>query len=199
MGGSLGQSLSLIVGTLGGLYIGALMVRFLLQAVRADFYNPVSQAIVRITQPAVVPFRRLIPGYRGLDFATLFVALLLNILATALLLVFAGYTPLVAGVANLVGWAFVGLLSMVLKIYFWGLLISIIASWIAPHSGNPFLLLLYQLLEPVQSRFRRILPPLGGLDFTPIFIILAIRLLEIMVVGTLAQSMRLPPQFVIGI
>lgn len=199
MGGALGQSLNLIVGTLGGLYIVALMVRFLLQTVRADFYNPVTQAIVRVTQPAVAPFRRIIPGFRGLDFATLVVALILNILVTALLLVFAGYSPMAAGPANLVGWSFVGLVSMVLKIYFWGLLISIIASWIAPHSGNPFLLLVYQLMEPIQSRFRRILPPLGGLDFTPIFIILGIRVLEIMVVETLAQGMRLPPQYVIGI
>jgi YggT family protein len=91
---------------------------------------------------------------------------------------------------------------MILKIYFWGLLISIVSSWVAPHSGNPALLLIQQLLEPLQSLFRRVIPPMGGLDFSPIFIFLGIQVVEIMVVGTLRQGLGLSSQvalYIIGI
>ena len=198
MGDPLADSLNLILGTLGGLFVGAILIRFLLQAARADFYNPVSQALVKLTSPALRPFRKIVPGYRGLDFASLIVALVINTILTCLMLLLAGYPPLAVGLMSIIGWSFIGLVSFILKIYFWGLLISIIASWIAPHSGHPILLLIYQMMEPIQSRFRRILPPLGGLDFSPIFILLGIRVLEIMLQG-LARGMQLPPQFVIGI
>jgi YggT family protein len=82
------------------------------------------------------------------------------------------------------------------------LLISIIASWVAPHSGNPALMLVQQMLEPLQSLFRKVIPPMGGLDFSPIFIFLSIQVVEIMVVGTLRQGLRLSAQaamYVIGI
>ncbi|MGY8789939.1 MAG: YggT family protein, partial [Pseudomonadales bacterium] len=90
----------------------------------------------------------------------------------------------------------------VMEIYFWGLLISIISSWVAPHSGNPALLLIQQLLEPLQSLFRKVIPPMGGLDFSPIFIFLGIQVVEIMVVGTLRQGLGLSSQvalYIIGI
>jgi YggT family protein len=197
MGGALGQTLILIINSLGGLYILAVLLRFLLQAVRADFYNPVSQAIVKITSPALYPFRKVIPGYRGFDFAALVLALALSSAATALMILAAGFS--LPGIGTIVSWAFVGLIAFVLNIYFYALVISIIASFVAPFSGNPMLLIVYQILEPIYSRIRRIIPPMGGLDLSPIFIFLAINVIEIMVVGTLAQGVRLRPDFVIGI
>ncbi|MDY6983946.1 MAG: YggT family protein, partial [Pseudomonadota bacterium] len=89
--------------------------------------------------------------------------------------------------------------AFILKIYFWSLIISIIASFVAPFSGNPALLIVYQILEPLYSRIRRIIPPMGGLDLSPIFIFLAINVVEIMVVSTLARGLRLNPAFVIGL
>lgn len=193
----MGQSLVLIINTLGGVFLFAILMRFLLQSAGADFYNPVSQALARLTNPVLAPLRRLIPRWRGFDFGALVTALLFNCLATALMFLAAGLG--LPDLGAIVSWSFVGVLSFVLDIYFFGLLISIIASWVAPYSGNPILILVHQLIEPIQSRFRRVIPPLGGLDFSPIFIFLAISVIEIMVVNPLAISLRLPPALVIGI
>lgn len=187
MGGALGQALVLIISSLGSLYILAVLLRFLLQAARADFYNPVTQAIVKITSPLVVPLRRVIPGYRGFDFATLLLALILNSLCTGLALLVSGYTNVAIG--TIVAWSFVGLIAFILNIYFWSLLVSVIASFIAPFSGHPVLLVIHQLLEPLYTRVRRILPPMGGLDFSPILMFLGIQVLEILLITTLRQQL----------
>src|SRR5690606_34481522 len=121
--GSMGQALILIINTVGGLYILAVLLRFLLQAVHADFYNPVSQAIVKVTSPALMPFRRFIPGFRGLDFASLVLALVLNSVATSLIILAAGFS--LPGIGTIVSWSFVGLLGFILDIYFFALIISI--------------------------------------------------------------------------
>jgi YggT family protein len=197
MGAALADTLSLIIRSLGSLLLLAVLLRFLLQAVRADFYNPVSQAIVKVTAPLLMPFRRVIPGFRGIDFASLVLALVLNSLLTALLIILAGYN--LPSIGIVVAWGFVGLLAFLLKIYFWSLVISIVASFIAPFSGNPALLIVYQILEPIYSRIRRIIPPMGGLDLSPIFIFLAINIIEMMVVNTLARGLRLNPLYVIGL
>lgn len=204
MGNSFGQVIVLIVNSLGHLVILALLLRFLLQASRADFYNPVSQALVKVTAPVLNPLRRIIPAWRNFDIATLLLAWVLSTLATALMLVILNidFAESGVGISTLLSWSFVGLISYVLKIYFWGLLISVIVSWVAPYSGNPALLLIQQILEPLQRLFRKVIPPMGGLDLSPIFIFLGIQVLEIMVVGTLARGFSLGQQgaqFVIGI
>jgi YggT family protein len=200
MGSSFGQLIVLVVNTLGHLVMLALLLRFLLQASRADFYNPVSQALVKMTAPVLNPLRRLIPAWRNFDLATLLVALLFGTLASALMIFSAGYV--LPGIGTLLSWAFLGMLSYILKIYFWGLLISVIVSWVAPYSGSPALLLIQQILEPLQRLFRKVIPPMGGLDLSPIFIFLGIQVVEIMLVGTLRQGLGLGQQaamFVIGV
>ncbi len=200
MGSSFGQLIVLVVNTLGHLVMLALLLRFLLQASRADFYNPVSQALVKMTAPVLNPLRRLIPAWRNFDLATLLVALLFGTLASALMIFSAGYV--LPGIGTLLSWAFLGMLSYILKIYFWGLLISVIVSWVAPYSGNPALLLIQQILEPLQRLFRKVIPPMGGLDLSPIFIFLGLQVVEIMLVGTLRQGLGLGQQaamFVIGV
>jgi YggT family protein len=179
------------------LYILAVLLRFLLQAVKADFYNPASQAIVKITTPLLKPFRKVIPGFRGLDFAALFLALALNTAATSMMIFVGGYT--LPGIGIIVSWALVGLLAFILNIYYYSLMISVIASFIAPFSGNPILLVIYQILEPINSRVRRIIPPMGGLDLSPLFIFLGINVLEILLVNSIAQGLNLRPDLVIGI
>jgi YggT family protein len=200
MGNSIGQVVVLVVNTLGGLLVLALLSRFLLQASHADFYNPVSQALAKLTAPILNPFRKIIPAWRNFNIAALIVSLVISTLASAIMIYSAGYA--VPSLGDLISWSVLGLISLTLNIYFWGLLISIVASWVAPYSGNPALFLIQQLLEPIQSRLRKIIPPMGGLDFSPIFIFLAIQVLEIMVVGTLRQGLGLGEQaamFVIGI
>ncbi|HIN89680.1 MAG TPA: YggT family protein, partial [Porticoccaceae bacterium] len=83
----LGSSGALILNVLGGLYLLAVLLRFLLQVAKADFYNPVSQAVVKITDPMVRILRRLIPGYRGIDFSSLLLALLIEAVAICALII----------------------------------------------------------------------------------------------------------------
>ena len=197
MGSSISQVLLLIIHTLGGLYIFAVLLRFLLQATRADFYNPISQAIVKFTSPLLNPLQKIVPGYKGYDFAALILAFGLNIIATALMIFVGGFD--LPHIGTITAWSFIGLVDFVLNIYFYSLLVSIIASWIAPYSGNPVLLLIQQLLEPIMKMIHKILPPMGGLDFSPIFVFLGIQAIEILLVQGLAQSLSLNPDYVIGI
>lgn len=173
----------LLIDTLGTLYIMAVLLRFLLQVSKADFYNPITQVIVRITDPVVQIFRRIIPGIAGIDFSSLVAALLLECAAIAGMLLISGNSLPAFGA--ILTWSIAGLISMVLNIYFWTLLISIISSFIAPFSGHPALVLVRQLTEPVMAPFRRILPPMGGLDLSPIFVFLALQILRILLVQPL--------------
>lgn len=200
MGGAFGQAVVLIINTLGAIYLLAVLLRFLLQAARADFYNPLTQAIVKITSPLVNPLRRVIPGYRGIDFATLILALLLNTLASAAMITASGFA--LVDIGTLVSWAFTGIVAFLLNIYFWALVISVVASFIAPFSAHPALLLIHQLLDPLYKPLRRIIPGLGGLDFSPLFLFLGIRVLELMVINPLAARLgmsELVRSLVIGI
>jgi len=189
--GSIGN---LLINTLGYLFLLAVMLRFLLQLSRADFYNPITQMIVRVTDPGVQIFRRFIPGFRGIDFSSLALAFLVESILIVSLISLAGIPVSEAGVGLVITWAFAGLLSIVLNIYFWGLLVSIVASFIAPQSSHPALVLIRQLTEPVMAPFRRLLPSLGGLDLSPIFVFLSIQFIRILVILPLGAN----PMFVPG-
>lgn len=191
--GAIGNVGVLLVQTLGGLYLLAILLRFLLQIARADFYNPFTQAIVKVTDPAVRIFRRFVPGYRGVDFASLVLAFIVQCIATALLITFSGFT--IPGVALLVTWSALGLLSFVLNIYFWSMIVSIIASFIAPYSAHPALSLIRQLTEPLMAPFRRLLPSMGGLDLSPIFVFLALQIIR----TVLIMPAGVNPAVVLGI
>lgn len=179
------EIVTLIIKSLFTLYLVVVILRFLLQLVRADFYNPLSQFIVKATTPPLRPLRRIIPGFGGVDIACVVLALLVQLLATSILLLVHGFS-LPSPILLLI-WALLGCIGMTLQIYFFGILIYIIASWIAPGSYNPALLLVQQLIEPVMAPFRRIIPPLGGLDLSPIVVFLVLNILKI-VVANFARS-----------
>ena len=124
----LSQAGLLLINSIGSLVLLVIVLRFLLQLVRADFYNPMSQMIVKFTNPLLIPLRRIIPGFGGLDVASLVLALAAQYLLIVLVLMIAGFGMNLPFVA-MIGWAAVGLGSLLLNIYFWGLLIVIIASW----------------------------------------------------------------------
>jgi len=185
------EALVYIIQTLGSLYLLVVLLRFLLQLVRADFYNPLSQFIVRVTQPLLRPMRRVIPGFGGVDLASLVLALLIQLALMAVVLMLLGENPLNWFPALLV-WAVLGIASLLLKVLFFALLISVILSWVAPGSYNPGAQLITQLTEPVLAPFRRLLPNLGGLDISPIFAFIAIHLVERFVIGELASMTLMP-------
>lgn len=185
-----------VIRTLGSLYLMLVLLRFLFQLVRADYYNPISQFIAKATNPLLMPLRRVIPGFFGVDFAALVLALILQWLLIQLVLVLAGYGLLYP--LRAVVWAAIGLMSMVLSIYFWGLIISIVASWVAPFSNNPALVLVRQLVEPVMTPFRKLIPPLGGIDITPIFAFMVLHVLNQYLVPALGRSVGMPMGLVTG-
>lgn len=185
------EALVYIIQTLGSLYLLVVLLRFLLQLVRADFYNPLSQFIVRVTQPLLRPMRRVIPGFGGVDLASLVLALLIQLALMAVVLMLLGENPL-NGFPALLVWAVLGIASLLLKVLFFALLISVILSWVAPGSYNPGAQLITQLTEPVLAPFRRLLPNLGGLDISPIFAFIAIHLVERFVIGELASMTLMP-------
>lgn len=150
--------------------------RFLLQACRADFYNPISQGIVKVTDPLLKPMRAVIPGYRNLDFASFVAAVIAQVLLVFALAGIAGQYPgsVVAILAN----SALTVVLFIVKGFWWAILIVIIASFIAPGSGHPGLILLSQITEPLLGPARRLLPPMGGLDFSPILVFLVIGVIE---------------------
>ncbi len=185
-----------VIRTLGSLYLMLVLLRFLFQLVKADYYNPISQFIAKATNPLLMPLRKVVPGFFGVDFAALVLALILQWLLIQLVLVLAGYGMLYP--LRAIAWAAVGLLSMVLTIYFWGLIISIVASWVAPFSNNPALVLVRQLVEPVMTPFRKLIPPLGGIDITPIFAFMVLHVLNQYLVPALGRSVGMPMGLVLG-
>lgn len=185
-----------VIRTLGSLYLMLVLLRFLFQLVRADYYNPISQFIAKATNPLLMPLRRVIPGFFGVDVAALVLALVLQWLLIQLVLVLAGYGMLYP--LRAIAWAAIGLLSMVLSIYFWALIISIVVSWVAPFSNNPALVLIRQLVEPVMTPFRKLIPPLGGIDITPIFAFMVLHVLNQYLVPALGRSVAMPMGLVLG-
>ena len=179
-----------VVQTLGNLFLLIVLLRFILQLVRADFYNPISQFILTATQPLLRPLRRVIPGFAGVDFASLILALLVQGVLMAIIIKLMGYaTP---PVLQLLAWALVGVTALFLKVFFFALIISVILSWVAPRSQNPAAILVYQLCEPVLTPIRRFLPALGGLDLSPIFAFIALNLLDMLLITNLAIATGMP-------
>lgn len=187
----------LLINSLGSMLLLVVILRFLLQLVRADFYNPISQFIVKATNPALIPLRRIIPGLGGLDLASLALAYFVQVAIIALIF-FVTSQPIMPW-GNFLIWAPVGLLSLILNIYFWGLIIIVVASWVAPNSYNPALILINQIMEPVVRPIRRIMPDLGGIDLSPIILFLSIRMAEMLIVVPIASALGVPRGIFFGL
>lgn len=187
MGGYAGNAGVFLVQTLFGLYIGAVMLRLLLGLVRADFYNPISQFLVKITNPPLKPLRRIIPGVLGIDLASILLMLVLQALELILIGAIKGFGLHPAGLAVL---SMAELLSLLINIYFITILIQVILSWVSPGGYNPAVSLLYSLNEPLLGRARRLLPPIHGFDLSPILIIIALQLILILVIAPITDLGR---------
>ncbi|MFD2192001.1 YggT family protein [Pistricoccus aurantiacus] len=186
MGSQLGSAGLLLVNTLINIYLLLLMLRFLLQASRADYYNPISQSVVKVTQPLVGLFQGFLKPMGRFDLATLAAALVLKIVAIIVVLQIAGYgMPPIPGLAIA---AVAAVANAILKIYFFALIVMIILSWVAPQASHPGALLVMQLVEPIMAPVRRVIPPLGMIDLSPIVVFIAISLLDSLVVGSLTRA-----------
>jgi YggT family protein len=186
-----------IISSLGSVLLSFVVLRFLLQLVRADYYNPISKAVVKLTNPLLVPLRKIVPGFFGIDFACLVLAILVQALVLQLIFLIAG-----TGLLNifiLLLWSLLGILGLVLTVYYFGIFIIMIASWVAPYSSHPALTLLRQIIEPVMAPFRKIVPPMGGLDFSPMLVIMILHVLKNYLLPALAQTVGMPIGLLLGI
>lgn len=174
-----------LVQTLFGFYILAVMLRFLLQWVRADFYNPLVQFLVKITNPPLLPMRRLIPGYLGVDMAAVVLMMGLQVIELTLVFLLNEQSVQFGGVLLV---AFAELLNLLLNVLFWTVIIQAILSWVNPDPSHPVVTLLYQLTEPVLRPARGVLPPISGIDLSPILVLVALQLLKIILVAPLRDT-----------
>ena len=185
-----------LVQTALGLFLFAVLLRLMLQLTRADFYNPVSQFVVRVTNPVLLPLRRLIPAIGRLDTASVVLAVGVQTIAIMASLALMGYRP--ANLLVLLVWSLIGVASLVADLFFFAILGLIIFSWIAPNSHHPALALLHQLTEPVMGPFRRLLPAIGGLDLSPILVFVVINVLG-KLLSALAMQAGMPAGIVPGL
>ena len=156
-----------------GLYILAVVLRFLLQIVRADFYNPLAQAIVTITNPPLRPLRRVIPALGTLDTSSLVLMLVLQMVSTLLVCLLTGFAP------NLVGLLITAIGELAEKavyVFMFAIFIQVVASWFAPGTNNPVLSVIDSLTRPIMRPARRLIPPMGGLDLSPMIAIVGLTL-----------------------
>lgn len=187
MGSQLGSAGLMLVNSLINIYLFLLMLRFLLQASRADYYNPLSQSVVKITQPVVGLFQGFLGPVAGrFDLATLAAGFVLKVVSmVAIFMVIGVGMPPIAGLL-IAGVAAVA--NAILKIYFFAMIVMIILSWVAPNASHPGALLVMQLVEPIMAPVRKVIPPLGMIDLSPIVVFIAINLVDGLVVGSLIRA-----------
>ena len=186
-----------LVQTLGSFFLALVILRFLLQLVKADFYNPISLFIVNATQLASSPIRALLPAFRSFDIASLVLAVLVQWIIIQLTYTINDYG--IVNVFKALSLGFVGVLSMILNIYLYGLLATIVISWIAPQSQHPAIKLINQVIYPAMEPFRRIMPSLGMIDLSPMLFFIVLKVLGYFIYGIEIEIKRMMPVVVAGI
>lgn len=175
------EALIFIVRTLlQVLLVTVFLLRVLLPLVRADSRNQLSQAVIRLTNPLVLPLRRVLPPIGKIDTSSIIALLIVQCATTATLWLLGAY-PWVMTLAQFVYVALLSLLVTILQFYTFAILLYILLSWIAPGTYSPGAMLLASLCEPVLAPVRRILPPIAGIDFSALFVVIGLQALYILV------------------
>ncbi len=180
MPSNVASALVFIINALTSLYLLVLLLRFWLPWLRADFRNPLAQGILKLTSPVVVPLRRLVPSFGRLDTATVLVAFVIQYLAILMILLIMGASASFSAIATT---AIVKLVLLSINLFMFAIFIRIVLSWISPGQHNPATALIATLTEPVLRPFRRWIPPIGGFDISPIFVIILLGALTRLLMG----------------
>lgn len=171
------KALVLTIGILFDLYVFTFLLRIAMQWIRADFRNPLTQFIVRVTNPLVIPLRRIVPAAGNLDTASLIVVLLLQLIFTVVVLGRYCGEPNFLQVLSL---TVLRTVYLIVRMYMFVILAYVILSWINPGTYNPVAALLAALAEPALRPFRRLIPPIGGLDLSALFTLVGIYAVSIL-------------------
>lgn len=175
--------LEFLISTLFSLYIVAVMLRFLLGLVRADFYNPISQFLVRITNPLLIPLRKVIPSIGKFDSAAMLLMIVLQLAAVTLILLLRG-----EGISSaiLIVVTLVTLVSLLIDVFMFAIIVEVIISWMNPGSYNPVSSLLHSLTSPLLRPIRHLIPPIAGIDLAPLFAIIGLQVMRMLILPLLA-------------
>ena len=194
-----GTEISLyLIRNLGALLLLMVVMRGVLHTSRVNFYNPISQLIVRLTNPLLAPFRNFLPAAGRVDWAVVVLAVLVQSLILLAITVIAGDGWATPGLPILLVWGVIGVLGLLINLYFFILIAMIIISWVAPGSRHPAIELIWQVSEPVMAPVRSLLPNMGGIDFSPILLFIIINVVQIGL-RHLAVGVGLPPGLVFGL
>jgi len=177
-----------LVDTVLGIYILIVLLRFLFQLARADFYNPLSQFIVKASNPPLARLHQLIPSLWGIDLGAIVLLLILEGLRLALTSLMLGHTPRVGGVLIL---SIGELLKLAVYVVVFSIFVRALLSWVSSGTGNPMARLLGSFTEPLLAPARRLLPATGGLDLSPILVFVALMLILKLVVRPILDIGRL--------
>ncbi len=170
-----------LVSTLFDLYIFVLLIRLILAGIRADYYNPISQLVIKLTQPVIGPLRRMIPNYKTLELSSLVAVLLFELLKYFLI------GLMLVGIPNPAGLVILAIADAgrnLLNIFFYAILLQAILSWVQA-GYSPVYFLLTKITTPIIRPIQRVIPPLGGFDISPIPAMLLLQLGIILVFGPL--------------
>jgi len=182
MPANLASALTFIIGSLAQLYLFVLILRLLLPWFRADFHNPIAQAILKATSPLVIPLRRILPPISRIDTATVVVAFVITYLTILVLLSIRGQTATIGAIALS---SLVYLVLLTLRLFVFAIIVRVLLSWLSPGGYNPAMAVIYSITDPVMRPFQRIIPQLGGFDLSPIFAIILLGALTRIVSGFL--------------
>ncbi|WP_312386294.1 YggT family protein [Atlantibacter hermannii] len=165
------KTLTFLISTALELYTMVMLLRIWMQWARCDFYNPLAQFVVKATQPIVGPLRRILPSMGPIDTASLVMAFVLSLIKSMVLFMVITFQPIIWIAALLILIKTIGLLV------FWVLLVMALMSWVS-RDRSPVEYVLMQLTEPLLSPIRRMLPAMGGIDFSPMVLVLLLYVLN---------------------
>ncbi len=174
------HALVFVLNTVLGVFTGAVLLRFLMQQTRADFYNPLGQAVMKLTNPLLMPVRRLVPPWNRVDMAALVLVVVLQLCNVLLVTFLASLLPghdFYYGPWYLISWTGLKLVYILLNLYFLTILFEVLSSWLGQGRG-PLDGVLRPVNGPLLRPVRQLLPPLGGLDFSPLVVMLLIQVID---------------------
>lgn len=169
---------TLLVDVIFSLYIGAVLLRLLLGIVRADFHNPLSQFLVKVTNPVLMPMRRFVPAFGSIDTSAVLLAYVLTLIKTTLLLLLSSIEPPFPAILF---FAIGELIKTTIWIFIIALIIQAIISWVGNTHGNPVMPLVNSLTNPLISPIRKVVPLIGMMDLSPMVAILGLNILLIII------------------
>ncbi len=173
-----------IIDSLFSLYILAVLLRFLLQWCGADFYNPISQVLVKATHPPLKLLRRFVPSIGRIDTSSLVLVLSLQMLADFSILLLKGVAISIGALTIL---SLTQLISLLINIFIYAVFARAILSWINPGSFDAASSILYSLTEPLLNTCRKFIPDLGGMDLSPLAVLMLLQLAKMVLLPPLHQ------------